>query len=180
MNGETIKPGTFKVGKVGGYRAVSPIIKKSGRDFYAFNGPVHFNLPPGEYTTNTELTPCKPVKYRVKSERKRERFDLKAPKKIQVKFADNPNKASIHLAEGYVILDNKYKEAPECMLKYILYHEIGHYFYTTESFCDEYATERLLEEGYNQSQIIWASEKSLGPDNVRHLSCKIKVKEAIK
>lgn len=49
----------------------------------------------------------------------------------------------------------------EPIKKAILYHEIAHYYYTTEHYCDVYAFELMLTEGYNPSQIYAAFDSTL-------------------
>lgn len=154
---------------------------KNGKPFYEYKkaGKIKFNLPPGKYFVHGEIERQNtPFAYSFKKNREREKEHLSAPKTVKVVFRDNPNKASIFLDEGIVILDNKFKEADECLLKYILYHEIGHYFYKSEHFCDEYAQERMLNEGYNKSQILKASAESLGFNNHRNGKCVVNVLNA--
>jgi hypothetical protein len=162
-----------------GFSATSKVcIYQNGRIFYGMRKPgeeILFNLPPGRYTTEWKIeTLARPVKVDFPTRRKRERFNIEPPKQVKVTFGDNPNKATIKLEAGEVLIDNSFKEAPELVKKFIMYHEIGHYFYKTEEFCDEYAQERLLNDGYNLSQVHNATAKSLNPANPRNHFCEIK------
>ena len=172
---QEVKNGPFRVTSRTGFFSKDRVnVWKNGRPFYQYekNGRINFNLPPGNYFTYTNLWELdKPVEYEFKRTRKREKHHFDAPNQVIVVFRHNPNKASIFLNEGIVILDLRFKEMPEEVLTYILYHEIGHYFYSTEHFCDEYAQERMLREGYNKSQILKASALSLGPENDRNRKC---------
>lgn len=174
--------GRFSLNGKSGFFAIDRVnIWKNGKPFYQYKkeGKIKFNLPAGSYFSYGEITPLdQPVKYSFNKKRKREKAHLDAPEKVTVIFDNNPNKASIYLGEGIVILDNRFRNADECLLRYILYHEIGHYFYQTEHYCDEYAQERMLNEGWNKSQILKASALSLGFDNARNGKCVVNILNA--
>lgn len=169
------KNGPFSINTKTGFFSTDKVnIWKNGKPFYQYekNGKIKFNLPAGNYFSYGEIHQLnRPVEYSFKRTRKREKHHFEAPEKVIVVFRHNPNKASIFLNEGIIILDLNFKEMPEEVLTYILYHEIGHYFYQTEHFCDEYAQERMLNEGWNKSQILKASALSLGPENNRNRKC---------
>ena len=169
----------FSVDKKIGFKAASKVcIDKDGRIFYGMQKPgedILFNLPPGNYSTEWKIEPLsRPVKVDFPTRRKRERFNLTPPKRVNVRYGDNPNKATIKLESGQILIDNSFKNAPELVKKFIMYHEIGHYFYKTEEYCDEYAQERLLDDGYNLSQVHNATAKSLNPENPRNHFCEEK------
>jgi hypothetical protein len=169
----------FSVDKKIGFKAASKVcIYKDGRIFYGMQKPgedILFNLPPGNYSTEWKIEPLsRPVKVDFPTRRKRERFNLTPPKRVNVRYGDNPNKATIKLESGQILIDNSFKNAPELVKKFIMYHEIGHYFYKTEEYCDEYAQERLLDDGYNLSQVHNATAKSLNPENPRNHFCEEK------
>lgn len=138
---------------------------------------IQFNLPAGEYVARTQFfQDVKPRMIKIKPVRKRERTDLKLPEKVTYYFNENPNKATIELLSGKITLDNSFKNAPEAVKKFVLYHEVGHFFYRTEEFCDEYAAERMLNEGYNPSQIHAAAHAALSQGNERVQKNRIKLK----
>lgn len=178
----TIKNGPFTIDSKTGFFCLDQVnIWKNGKPFYQYKKPgkIKFNLPPGKYFTYGPIEQLKkPVNYEFSKKRKREKQHFDSPEQVTVIFSNNPNKASIFLNEQIVLLDNRFREADECLLKYILYHEIGHYFYETEHYCDEYAQERMLNEGYNKSQILKASAQSLGFDNSRNSKCVVNVLNA--
>lgn len=186
MNKEDQKKiqGRFEVKVKSGFVSYCPVsIWKNGKPFYQHKredgDKIKFNLPPGDYLTEGSIfLLSNPIKYDFKRSRKREKENYTQPKELKVIFAPNPNKASVFLEDGVIVLDHSFKNADEVLLKYILYHEAAHYFYKSEHFCDEYAQERLLNEGYNKSQIIKASVKSLGMDNMRSDLCVDNIKKA--
>jgi hypothetical protein len=181
---KTISPETFfSVTKKSGFRAIGKVcIYCDGSIFYGLRkeGEILFNLPIGEYTSEWNIEPL-PVAVKVKmpTRRKRERFNLKVPSKVKVQFGENPNKATITLEKGEILIDTSFKHMSELVKKFIMYHEIGHYFYKTEEFCDEYAQERLLADGYNLSQVYQATTKSLNPANIRNHFCEEKTFNSI-
>lgn len=175
INGESF----FNVKEKSGFKAAGKVcIYENGRIFYGMRKPgeeILFNLPPGYYSTEWAIEPLtRPVKVKFPTRRKRERFNIEPPKNVVVQYGDNPNKATIRLESGEILIDNSFKEAPELVRKFIMYHEIGHYYYKTEEFCDEYAQERLLDDGYNLSQVHNATAKSLNPANPRNHFCEQK------
>jgi hypothetical protein len=167
----------FSLDKKTGFKSSLPVtITKAGRAFYSYSPEkgkeVHFNLPAGKfYRSSVDLKECKPYEYNFKATRKVERSNLIVPETLKVKFAPNPNKATIYLDKGEIVIDSSFKDAGEVVLKHILYHEKGHFLYKTEEYCDEYAMERLLEEGYNKSQIEEAARKTFPPDHPRLKNC---------
>jgi hypothetical protein len=168
----------FSVARKSGFRAIGKVcIYQEGRIFYGLkkDGEILFNLPPGDYASEWKIeTLSRPVKVKFPTRRKRERFNLTPPAKVTVRYGDNPNKATITLEKGQILIDNSFLDAPDLVKKFIMYHEIGHYFYKTEEFCDEYAQERLIEDGYNLSQVHNATAKSLNPENPRNHLCEEK------
>jgi hypothetical protein len=152
------------------------IVFENGKPFYVIQkkGKIKFNLPKGEYNI---LTPVKklnsPITYKVTSKRKRENYFYTPPEQgLKVIIGDNANKASIKPLEGIILIDQKYKnDFPSFVFTYLLYHEIGHYHYDTEEFCDEYARDRMLSEGYNISQVVEASKMTLNDKHDRFRNC---------
>ena len=168
-----------------GFIANGPIHIKTadGRPFYVLNktGQIKFNLPKGEYITETPVKQLsKPHLYKFESKRKREHFnfDLPKPKQLKVLFQDNPNKASIFPRKHTIIMDNSFETMPEYVKKYVFYHELGHYLYKTEEYCDEFAQEKMLKDGYNKSQIEAAARVTLHDGHDRHKNCINNLKKA--
>jgi hypothetical protein len=89
-----------------------------------------------------------------------------AYKRYEIIFADNPNKCTIYYDKGIIVFDNQFKIKP-LYIKYLIYfHELGHHWYITESKADLYATKKLLELGFNPSQIECGMLESLSEKNV--------------
>lgn len=74
-------------------------------------------------------------------------------KRYDIIFGDNPNKCTIFYDKGVILFDNSIMKMPLYVKYVIYYHELGHHFYSTEKFADLYAAKRLLEKGFNPSQI---------------------------
>lgn len=157
------------VNEISGFSCLDPLIKvykrNNGELFYIYNNKknkcVKFNLPVGVYFTENNLNELKkPVNYKKIILPPKER-DLKKPENINVNYVDNPNKCTIFLSSGEIFLDNSFKNFPSFVRLYVLFHEIGHYHYNTEKFCDLFAAKNMLERGYNPSQIYFASKFSL-------------------
>lgn len=167
----------FNLEKKQGFKTSSPVkIYKAGELFYSYKPEkgqtVHFNLPKGKmYSSSTDLEMCEPYEYNFKGSRQIERQNFIIPEFLKVKFGKNPNKATIFLDKGEILIDSKYKNSGEVVLKHILYHEKAHFLYSTEEFCDEYAMEKLLEEGYNKSQIEEAAKATFPKEHPRLKNC---------
>lgn len=158
----------------------------SGRPFYHFSKPGEFtfNLPAGVYDIKGEVTRLsEPVNYIFSPSRKKEHaHELPKPGQLKIIYAKNPNKASIFPKKHVIIIDTGYKNAPQIIKDYLIFHEIGHYFYKTEKYADEFAQEQLIKKGYPFSLIVKAAEKTLFNGHERHHYCfenmqKVKVKK---
>ena len=140
-----------------------------GRPFYFFNssGPVHFNLPKGKYRIENSLTPAAFRRYKLPNLPKYER-NLPLPKKFVIKYGDNPNTCSVFLKEGFILADNSLKELPTPARTFIYFHELGHYFYTSEEKCDLFAAREMLKRGFNPSHVAESPRITLrsSPDRV--------------
>lgn len=173
------------VDKPSGYKCLNEVLifDKTGRKFYDFkkNGVIEFNLPEGVYYTNSDIDKCKKMHtYKFERKRKRENYNFKEPKTLDIQFKENPNKASIFLTKNIIVIDPSFLKFPSYVLEYLISHEIGHYYYKTEEFCDEFAQERMLKRGYNKSQIAECSYSTLGFGNERVKCCIDNLKNAKK
>jgi hypothetical protein len=74
-------------------------------------------------------------------------------KRYEIVFGDNPNKCSIFYDSGVILFDNSLLNKPLYIKYGIYFHELGHRFYKTESKADLYATKKMLDYGFNPSQI---------------------------
>lgn len=113
---------------------------------------LNFNLPPGVFYYEGSFRKLDfPVKQK---EIKLPKSERNIPiRQYKILFKENPNKCSINYAMGVIIFDNKFKTAPMYEKYYIYFHEIGHHFYKSEHLADLYATKKMLEVGFNISQI---------------------------
>jgi hypothetical protein len=124
-----------------------------------------FNLPIGTYYTNSNITKLnKPVKTPYVPLPKRER-NKKMPKRLIIKYAENPSKATIFHDTNTIVFDTSFLRKPLYVVYFIMFHELGHKLYKTEHKADLYATKRMFGAGFNQSQIMLAPFQSLSSKN---------------
>ena len=128
-------------------------------------GKINFNLPIGTYYTNNNLTKLKkPVAYILPYLPPPQKH-ANEPKKLKIVYCDNPNKCSIDLETGTVFMDEFISDKTQSERTFVLYHELGHYKYLTESLCDLYAVYKMIELGYNPSQCNTAGDECLSEYN---------------
>lgn len=148
------------------------IFDSNGKPFYFRDSDKKhtFNLPKGNYVTLNNITPQeKPFKLRKLRLPRRER-KRHVPSNYRFVYKENPNKCTVLIPkepnqECIIILDNSLKDLPRHFLTFILFHEQGHLFYTTEKYCDMYAFNKMIDKGFNVSQIVQASKLSLTDKN---------------
>ncbi len=185
----------IRVNKKSGFASADKLLKvyHRGKPFYikynkSKGGVIHFNLPPGVYTTSNNVTRLpKPVEYTLpKLPPPEERTTI--PRNFRIIYKTNKNKCSIYLNRGVIVCDPSIKEKPKSFRAYVFYHEIGHYFYKgngqkSEENCDRFAQRQMLKRGYNPSQTDYASEFTLGKSKLsrkrKHLT-KIRAKKTEK
>jgi hypothetical protein len=163
----------FSTDGVRGFRCADDEIKiydRLGKPFYFFTKPamqpsVKFNLPKGKYFTSNTLTEINPVRYDLPKLPKRERHG-KEPELYKTVIAENPNKCSINYDQELIIIDPEICKLPTFVLCYILHHEIGHFYYSTEKYADLYAANQMLKHGFNPSQVQQANNLTLSDRNV--------------
>lgn len=160
---------------VSGFFTVDDNIKifdVNGNLFYIFkknkdNEKTKFNLPAGVfYTENNLIKLPKKIKYK-KIELPKPQVLKKMPEKFKIIYSANPNKCTVFIDKGLIVFDNFFKTVFPFVRYFILLHELGHYFYKTEKFCDLFAAKNMLERGYNPSQIYFASKFTLSK-NAEH------------
>jgi hypothetical protein len=155
-----------------------------GKLFYQVKreSPFTFNLPKGQYKIEGNVKMLsKPIEYKIKANRIKE-SDHALPKRgeLKIEFGDNPNKASIWVKKHRILIDNRYKDAPEVVKSYLIAHEIGHYRYKTERYADEFAQQVLLDKGYPMTLIVQAAASTLYNGHERHTYCYENMKNAVK
>jgi hypothetical protein len=113
-----------------------------------------FNLPKGNYSINSNFEFCEPIKYKKIILPKRER-NIPFPKNFKVIQRPNKNKCSIYYEIGLIVFDpNFYNSLNQFQHYFVCAHEIGHYFYKTEKYCDLFAAKKMIQNGYNATQIL--------------------------
>jgi len=121
-----------------------------------------FNLPAGSYKYNGSFIKLSaPVEHKKIILPKRERLLKGSKKEYKVIYGKNPNKCTIYYKAGLIIFDESFRSVPLYIKYAIYYHEIGHHFYKTESKADLYATKKMLDLGFNPTQIGLAGLLSL-------------------
>jgi hypothetical protein len=148
----------------------SVVVHKGGAPFYVFDSgkPFTFTLPPGKYRIDGGYL-LGPMEIRPR-ERTTPNLRYPLPRRVRMAFGDNPNKASIDLKRGVILCDHSLRALPSFALTFVLFHEIGHYFYQDEESCDEYATDQMLAMGYNPSQVYAAAAFTMNAANGRQCS----------
>jgi len=100
-----------------------------------------------------------------------ERIPTGAPVTITENFSIDFTPARFDRFTGELQICKGFNELPEEVQEFILWHELGHRYYSTEHFCDLYATKRFLESGGNPSQCIMALKGVLrsSPENLKRI-----------
>ena len=129
------------------------------------NGKVlRFNLPVGDYTYNGSFFKLNsPIPISIDPLPPKERKMI--PKRYKIIFDNNPNKCTIYYKRGLIIFDNQFKNAPLYVKYGIYFHELGHHYYKTEWKADLYAMKKMLEYGFNPSQIGRVGLEALSNSN---------------
>jgi hypothetical protein len=156
--------------KAGSFVATGRVhVHKDGRPFYVFDhaAGATFTLPEGSYHVQGGYLVGPMKKRRGHKTPSRLRFPM--PKTVRLEWCSNPNKCSISLKDGVILADHSLKALPAFALVYILFHEIGHYWYADEVSCDKYAADEMHRRGYNPSQIYAATQLTM--DNEHRRAC---------
>ena len=155
-----------------GFRVLNPnapilIRDKWGKLFYTTETMTPkvraFNLPRGEYIVETGLISEEkiPVIFKLPTMPSPERVLPFDPSTFKIIFAPNPSKCTINWFTRVIKFDTSFKEKSIPVFRYILYHEFGHKFFKTEKYCDLFAVCKMLNEGFNPSQIGRAQIETL-------------------
>lgn len=153
---------TLALDKKTGFKSSDSVICIYDEDyapFYLMNNKgkeIKFNLPKGTYHTENTISALQsPVHYALPDLPKREK-NISVPDSIEIVWSENPHKCSIMLNIGLIVCSPYIKSKSRAEQMFIIYHELGHYLYKTEAFCDLYATKRMLEDGFNPSQCVFS------------------------
>lgn len=125
-----------------------------------------FNLPEGTYyvALGDIARMSRPVNYELTPLPEKERHMFGSFENFDVHFVNNPATGTVVPAANEKFYDHALKELPLPYAMFIDEHENGHKYYITESYCDQYAVNKMLERGYNPSQISEAIVLTLSPD----------------
>ncbi len=167
-----------------GFETRSPFIIYDEREieFYSSNftnkikegKKAKFNLPKGIYFIQGFIYKLsKPVHFdSIKLPPKERNFPKQ---RYKIVFGENKkNKCTIFHKKGIIFFDNVFRIAPKYILYDIYFHELGHQYYITEKYADRYATKRLLELGFNPTQIGRSSILSLSSKSIDRKKAKVK------
>lgn len=129
-----------------------------------------FNMPPGKYKYNGSFVKLdKPLDFNnllinnVGLPPKQRDYNLK---NYKIVFRPNKNKCSIFYNAGLIIFDISFKKEPLYKNFAIYFHEIGHHFYKDEKYADWFATKKMLNYGFNPSQIKMTALTSLSEKSI--------------
>lgn len=139
-----------------GFIANNPVIYDKRGLFYRKDGEVKFNLPPGEYKFDCELNKLSyPVKYRYPTLPFPEKFSILPPaKKLVILLDEKLQRAKIRVADNLMVVGRPMLNMLTPEIASIFFHEIGHYYYTTEKYCDYYSIVCMIKLGFNPSQFV--------------------------
>jgi hypothetical protein len=72
---------------------------------------------------------------------------------------------------GVIEKGARFDSFPKMIGDFILWHEIGHFYYETEEYCDLFALVNCLKRGYNRSMCYYALSRILKktPQNMERL-----------
>lgn len=135
------------------------ILDERGKPFYDTRNLEHrvweFNLPPGNYIIaagkiSERVSPVTFAKMPLPTPERSKRAN---PEHFEIIFEDNPNKCTVDWMTRKIIYDNSFRDAELPAIVLIYFHECGHRYYKTEEHCDAFAYNRMIDQGYNPSQI---------------------------
>ena len=80
-----------------------------------------------------------------------------------IKFVYNPTlndtPARIDVNTGIIETGPRFNKLPTLVKDFIILHEIGHHYYFTETYCDQYALKNYIENYGNPSQALYSLTK---------------------
>lgn len=135
-----------------------------------------FNMPPGTYYVQQGKIRQTPhmVAYNLERIAPYERRIKSDPETFPIIYEPNSKLASVYwdaerspYGKQVIVLDSSLRTAPLIYSIFVLYHEYGHRYWETEAHCDAYARNRMLQEGYNPSQIGYAIVHTLSDKNMQ-------------
>lgn len=143
-----------------GFKSQGPVTVNDKRGlFYETSESKYFNLPPGKYFITGLVTKTKPRNFRKLKLPSAEKFNsLPSPKQLKIYKGNHNHKAFIVTGKNEIIMSNEMMEKLTPQIHAIFLHELGHYYYSTEVYCDMFAYNKMIEYGYNPSQIAFLTK----------------------
>lgn len=152
----------ISISKKTGFAPVTPgpvlILDTDGKVFYSHEVKGTFNLPSGDYIvpSGQVFKIVKPRVFTLPPLPKKERIRV-LPKTFKITLHSVPDKARVNTFTGHMEFDKELMGSiPYPTRVFIGFHELGHYFYTTEWKCDLYAARKMVKLGFNPTQIATA------------------------
>ena len=132
-----------------------------------------FNLPAGVFYSNNNLKIAgAPLLFKAMKLPRADNYCKIAKGDFIATFGNNPNKATIFLDEGKIFIDRKYYESLDTTGKtFVMQHELGHRHFKSETAADAYAFNKLLEMGFNPSQIVKYIDNNLSNTAANQIRC---------
>ena len=63
-------------------------------------------------------------------------------------------------------IDFSIKNKTRAEQTFVMFHELGHYYYKTESHCDLFASYHMLKQGFNPSQLYFSVNGCLSDNSI--------------
>lgn len=126
---------------------------------------IKFNVPnEGVYYTDNEIEVLKQVDIEIPELS----FTLPKYERDRIKdfvIIDNPNlhntPARVFTFDGVIEKGSRFNSYTKPMRVFFLLHEVGHFYYKTEEYCDLFALVHFLQMGYNMSTAMYCLTKVL-------------------
>lgn len=84
------------------------------------------------------------------------------PKRLKIIKGRNSRKASVNLDKGVILVDRGlFSKLPVPTIYFILFHELGHFYYDSESKTDLFASVCMLKMGFNVYDCLQCGLKTL-------------------
>lgn len=175
---------SFKLDKKATIKATIPgglklfLLRNERNDVYFFRylqgneNVIKFNIcHPGKYRANCslsiEILPLNIIEIKEQLPAY-ERNYLAGMEKFTLETTFNPSIKSPawnYSKKGLIQFNPEWKQYPFPVRFFVLLHEIGHFFYETESKCDFFAAKKFLEMGYNPSTAYYSLTRVLNLNN---------------
>lgn len=150
-----------RVERKSSFAGENPCVYDDRGIFYSRDGPSTFNLPVGDYQIFNAAHVGKPINFSCPTLPWPDKLGfLPRNDQMRIIIADNVNGKPIGRAAIDTFSDRIYvnpdfiREATTPEYLCAIAHEMGHYFYDNEEYCDRYAMRQLIKYGLNPSQFV--------------------------